>query len=214
MNAFGQLSHELGIAAAEDDIVDDERGTEAGDDVEDRKAPALFAAAFKPSKPDVFLIGTTVLVRQMREFERDDLAFEDEGRTKAGADAEEQHFPTRVAAKRLHGRVVDEADGLWEGGLISKANPARSKIVRFHQGAIMRDGSGIADGDRVVLPIRDGAEDIVDHLLRVHVWSGDDFQGNEIVARGDFDVGTANVDNKNFHVGGWMRDCGQEARKE
>ena len=75
----GKILHEFGVAAAEQDGVADQRGLEAGDDVEDRLSPACFAAPFEADETDVLLVRAAVLVREMSEFEGDDGAVVTDG---------------------------------------------------------------------------------------------------------------------------------------
>src|SRR5260370_28249238 len=60
----GQILHELGVAATEQDVVADERGLKARDDVEDGGAPALLAAQREAGEADVLLVGAAFLLRQ------------------------------------------------------------------------------------------------------------------------------------------------------
>src|SRR5260370_23055066 len=136
----------------------------------------------------------------MGKFEGDDHASEDLGRAKAGANAEEEHSATFITAEGLHGRVVDEAERLAESLLIGEVNPSGSEVVRFDERTIVNDRARVADGDAVVFPALGGGEDIFRHLLGSHGGTGRNFVGNAFVARGDFDVGAANVDDDDFHV--------------
>ena len=136
----------------------------------------------------------------MGEFEGDDDAVEDHGRAEARADAEEEHSAAFIAAEGLHGSVVDEADRLAEGLLVGKVDPSGSEIVGLGEGTIVDDRAWVADGDAVVIPALGGGENIFRHLLGSHGGTGRNFDGNALVARGDFDVGAANVDYENFHV--------------
>jgi hypothetical protein len=136
----------------------------------------------------------------MGKFKGDDHAIEDHGRAKTGADAEEEHSATLITAEGLHGGVVDEAERLAQGLLIGEANPSGGEVVRLGERMIMDDRARVAYGDAVVGPALGGSEDIFRHLLGSHGGTGRNFDGNEFVARGDFDVGTADVDYEDFHI--------------
>ena len=138
-------------------------------------------------------------VGEMGEFEGDDDAVEDEGGAEAGAEAEEEHFAAAVSAERLHGGIVDEADGLAEFFLVGEVDPAGGEVVGFGEGTVVCDGAGIADGDGVVVPGGRGGKNLLGHLRGVHGGAGDDLDGDEIVGGGDLDVGSADVDDEDFH---------------
>ena len=74
-----------------------------------------------------------------------------------GAEAEEEHAPAVVAAERLHGGVVDHADGLAERGCEVEAHPAVAEIARLGARSVGVDGPGITDRDDVVVPIGGGS---------------------------------------------------------
>ena len=136
----------------------------------------------------------------MGKLEGDDHAIEDHGRAKAGADAEEEHATAFITAEGLHGGVVDEAERLAEGLLIGKVDPSGGEVVRLGERTIMDDRARVADGDAVVFPALGGGENIFRHLLGGHGGTGGNFDGNAVVAGGDLDVGSANVDYENFHL--------------
>src|SRR5258707_7904206 len=136
----------------------------------------------------------------MGKFKWDDDAIEDHGRAEAGANAKEEHSTPLITAEGLHSSVVDEAERLAEGLLKGKVGPSCGQVVRLGERTIMNDRAGVADGDGVIGPALGGGENIFRHLLGSHGGTGRNFDGNAFVARGDFDVGTADVDYEDFHV--------------
>ena len=192
---FGQMVHKLGVAAAEQHIVCDEGGAKAGDDVEDRLAPALFAAAFETDYADVVLVGEAVFVGEVGDLQRDDGAIEDKCGAQAGAGAEEEHTTAAVAAEGLHGCVIEEAEGLVaEGFLVGEVYPAEGEVMGFGKGAVVEDGTGVADRDGVVVPGGGGGEDLLGHESGGHVRPGGDLDRDEVIGGGDFDMGSTDVD--------------------
>src|SRR5665213_1820485 len=81
---------------------------------------------------------------------------DDERRSQTGAQAEKQHATAIVAAERLHGRVVNGADGTSEGFFKMMANPSRPEVVRFGERPAAANGSGITDGNGGIFPARGG----------------------------------------------------------
>ena len=136
----------------------------------------------------------------MGQFEGDNHAVEDHGRTKAGSDAEEEHVAALVTAESLHGGVIDEAKRLPEGLLIRKIDPSRGEIVGLGNWPVIDDRAWVADGDAVAAPGFGGSENIFRHLLGGHFGAGRNFDGNAFVAGGYFDVGTADIDYEDFHL--------------
>ena len=59
----GKILHQLGVAAAEENGVADQRRPEAFDDVENRFSPAFFAATFEACEADVVLVGAALFCR-------------------------------------------------------------------------------------------------------------------------------------------------------
>ncbi len=135
----------------------------------------------------------------MGKFKWDDDAVEDHGRAKASAYAKEEHSTTLITAESLHGSVVDESKGLAEGLLIGEVDPSRGEVMRLCEGMIVDDGAGIAYGNAVVVPVRRSGEDIFGHLFSRHGGAGRNLDRDADVARGNLDVGTTDVDHKNFH---------------
>ena len=85
--------------------------------------PPVFAERFQAALAEQVL-ERLILVRQVRELERDDAAVVDERGAEARAEAEEQHAAAFVAAERLHGRVVQDPDGLAEAPRPSRSRPS------------------------------------------------------------------------------------------
>jgi len=144
-DVWRKVLHELGVAAAEQNVVADEGDLKAADDVEDRLAPTLFAAKMKTGGTDVLLVGTAFFIGQVGELKGDYDAIEDHGRAKPGACAEEEHASAAVASESLHGCVVDETDGLAEDFLVGKVDPSCGEVVWLGEWVVVDDGARVTD---------------------------------------------------------------------
>ena len=56
---------------------------------------------------------------------------DDHGGAQAGSQAKKQHAPALVAAKRLHGSVIDQLHGSPKPLLVIEIHPALAQIVRL-----------------------------------------------------------------------------------
>src|SRR5437588_304158 len=143
----------LGIAAPNDDAVGHQGSLQTGDDVLDCRLPLLLAQPFQPAQPDEILEGLVFLVRQVRELQRCDHILDDESAAHTGAQPDKEHAPALVAAKCLHGGIVDELYRFAKLGLEIKINPARPEVFRLQHRLAVNYRAGVADGDNVVLPV-------------------------------------------------------------
>ena len=195
----GKVFHEFGVAATKQNIVAYERGLKTRDDVEYGFLPAFFAAELEARPANVVLVGATFFVGQVGQFEGNDDSIENHGGAETGAEAKEEHAPSPIASKRLHGGVVDEADGLAEYLLVGEVDPSGSEVMRLGERMIVCYRARVADGDAVVLPVFGDGEDLAGHAHGSHVGAGDDFDGVAMVSRGDLNVGASDVDDQNLH---------------
>ena len=129
-----KLADALGVAAAEDDVVGDERVAQVLGRVEHGGDPRLLAAAFEAFLAKALEERFLPAQAQRAELERRDHVIGDQRRSEAGAEPEEQHASAVIRAKRLHRGVVDDADGTLEGFRIVELHPAIGQIARFAAG--------------------------------------------------------------------------------
>ncbi len=141
------------IAAAEDDIIDDEGACKDRGDAIEGGLPFFLAEAVTTGAAEHVLEGALLVVGELAKLEGDKDVIQDGGGAETGAEAEEEHASTFIAAEGLHGGVVDELAGLWECGVVIELDPAASEIVRLAGGAVADDGDGEAEGDGVVVPV-------------------------------------------------------------
>ncbi len=108
-------------------------------------------------------------------------------------------LPFLIAAKRLHGGVVDDLGRPPERCLEVEAHPARSQILRIGDWPIVQDRAWIADRHDVVAPPVGELPDSGDHLFSRHFWTGSELPLVGLAGREDFDVGAAHVDDQHVH---------------
>ncbi len=192
-DAVGKAVQEFGIAPAEDDVVGFERGFQFPHHVHHVAAPLLLAQALQTRFADVVLIGAAMLVRKMGELEGLQDSVHNQRGTETRAQAEEQHAAAVVAAEGLHGRVIEDPDRMMEGFAEVEADPASAEIVGLGYGLAVEYRAGITDGNDIVLPLGDGAEDVGDHLAGCHSRAGVNFDGGTMAGGEEFDVRAADV---------------------
>src|SRR5258707_1221591 len=166
--AVGQGVEFFAVAAAEDDVIGGERFLEKFHDFGDMAAPLFLAEAFEDAKAEIVFVGFPFFVEKMREFHGLKKTVDDHGGAEAGAETEEEHVAAFVAAKGLHGGIVDDFHREAKGFGEVERHPAAAKIVGFAERAVVDDGAGIAYGDAVVLPILGGFLDLFHHAARSH----------------------------------------------
>lgn len=77
-------------------------------------------------------------VWEMGELEGNDGAIGDQTRAETSTKAKEEHATTPIAARCLHGGIVEEADRFaWKSFRLRAANPSTRKVVGFDQGAVV-----------------------------------------------------------------------------
>ena len=104
-----------------------------------------------------------------------------------------------VAAQRLHRRIVDDLHGTVKSFLKVKANPSRSEVTRFRNRPAPENRSRVPNGYDVILPIVDNLLNSRNHLCRRHGWSRRKRPVYTMPGCENLDVGTADIDNQDFH---------------
>src|SRR4051794_3327520 len=141
-----QLTEKAGVAAAEDHVVRLERCDECCNRLVHELAPALLAVSLEAARADVLLVGL-LPERQVPELHRFHDAFHDHRRAEPGAEAEEEHPPSLVAAEGLHGGVVDDLRRFAEPLLEVEAGPAGRQVDGIANDAPARHHSRHSDRD-------------------------------------------------------------------
>ena len=73
-----QVAEMLGVATADDYVIDFERGFQLSDDVQDMTSPLLLPQAPAARLADVLFVGPSPYVRQMRQLHRFEHSIDDE----------------------------------------------------------------------------------------------------------------------------------------
>src|SRR5882724_4255556 len=90
LNAVGQVVEAVHVAAAQDDIVGDERFFQLHDGENHLAFPFLLAESFNSRDAEKIFDDVVVAIRQVAELERQQGFFPDQGGTETGAEAEEK----------------------------------------------------------------------------------------------------------------------------
>src|SRR5262249_31788432 len=133
------------------------------------------------------------------QLHRLDDAVDDESRTEACSQTEEEHLAALVAAQRLHRRIVDDLDGTSEGGLVVEGDPTRPQIARLHDRRTVEQGARVADRYGVVLPAPGDGLDAGHHLRGGERGPGGKLPGRLLASGENLHVSAAHVDHQDAH---------------
>lgn len=186
------------VSPSENDVVGQQRGSQAGHDIGYVAAP-LLQAMFRQSTLTHIVLKCALLVGQMSEFHGLDDSIHNKCRSQPGSQAEKEHPAASVAAQSLHGGVIDQFHRTVESGFEIEADPSGSKIMRFRNRPALEHRAGISDRYHVIVPIRRGFLNAGDHLLRRHVRSGRKPPADAPSRRKNLDVVAADVHNQHSH---------------
>jgi hypothetical protein len=159
-----QLFQLVNVASPEDHIVGFEGSKQACDNVLDVMPPFLFPYTLQPPDPYVVLV-RALSVGKMAQLHRLDDAVHDHGGPEAGPQSQEEHLSPLVAPQGLHGRVVDELDGIPKRGLKVETDPAGREVMWFRNRLASENRARIADRHHVVFPSLGSFRDARDHLF-------------------------------------------------
>jgi len=188
----------MNIAASENYVIGFKGGNQSFHDIRDVLLPFDLPMLFQTANSDIIL-ERRLFVRQVAQFHRFEDAFHNHGRTEAGAQSEEQHSAAPITPQGLHGGVIDDFHRSPECRPIIKTNPALAQVKRFSERPIMTDRSGVAEGNRIILPIlRELA-----HARQQHRWSqpgaGREFAVFLLSRHEQLDVGSTNINGQHLH---------------
>ena len=155
------------VAAAQDDVVRAERCGQAFDDILDRLAPFLLAESLDRTHADVVLV-RGLAIRKVCQFHRHDGAVHDQRGAQPGTQAQEQHGAAPVAAKCLHGGIVDDFHRTAEGLRVVELHPPLGEIVGFGHRLVLLHHARITDRNTIVGPTGRRLLDSTDHLRDGH----------------------------------------------
>src|SRR6266581_4195776 len=110
LDSFREFVQFFGVAAAQHDVIGDQRFLQLHKRVLNVALPIFFAEAGQAWFSEIIFNDTAVAIRQIAQFEREDVMAPNKGRSKSGAQPEKKHPATVITAKRLHRRIVDNTD--------------------------------------------------------------------------------------------------------
>src|SRR4029453_14103917 len=93
LDPFRQLIQFLRAAAAENDVIGNQRFLQQHDGTKDFALPFFFTQAFQSRLAEVILDDVAVAIRQIAELEWEHVAFPDQSQTQSGAQSKKQHPP-------------------------------------------------------------------------------------------------------------------------
>src|SRR4029453_7231829 len=127
-----------------------------------------------------------------------DDALDDQRRAETGAEPQEEHASTLVAAERLHRRVVHDPHRAPEGGLVVEPDPSAGEVVRLLHRPAVEHRSRIADTDPVVLPSPGELTDARDQDLGGQGGPRLELASGTLSGGAQLDVGAADVDDQHL----------------
>src|SRR5208337_1689069 len=160
-----QNGEPFGVPSAQYDVVSLQRILQLGDNVINGLDPLLFSHTLQGSNSDVLLETAPMLVGQVGQFHGFEDTVHNERGAQAGAQAEKQHAAAAVAAKCLHGGIVDDPDRTAESFLEIESDPAAAEVGRVAQWLSVHNRAGIANGNDRISPFRSRLAHDLDHLL-------------------------------------------------
>ena len=202
MHAGREPPQQLGVATADHHAVDLQPESEQIDHFENVAPPFFLARSLQARRADILFVGSPFFERQVRELHRLEPAVDDHGGAEAGAETEKQHASARIAAERLHRGIVDHFHRPAECAPEIEANPTLAEVNRLAHRLAVYDRRGIADRDRIVLPVggRGRAANQIDHLLWCHLSTRRNLDRDLVPGEENLDVRAADVNDQNAHA--------------
>src|SRR5215470_6520208 len=189
----------VNVAAPEHDVLGLERGDQPCDDVHDVAPPWLEPVRLQPVQSDV-LLECSVPVRQVTELHRLDKAVDDHRGAETGAEPEKQHLAAAVTPEGLHCGVIHDLDRTPKRRPIVEPNPAAAEMTWLRERAAVDHRPWIADGHRVVRPLRRDGLDALDHLPRGERGSGRKLTRRLLSGDVDLHVSAADIHDQHAHT--------------
>ena len=189
----------FGIAAAQNDVIDHERGFQPICDIVHGPMPFLFSQAQEAALANVIFEGPSLTIRQVSQFHRGDHFIDDHRRSQARTEPEKEHAAAFVAAERLHGGVVDDANRLTEASREIEPDPAAAQVSRFEQRLVMHDRSGISDRHAIERPIGGFLQNFVGHFGGGQRGPGREFTRSPRSFDEEFEIRTSDIDRQHAH---------------
>src|SRR5205823_14519917 len=130
LHSARQVLHHFDVTATEDNGIGDERKFYLRHAVKHFLAPRFFAETLKPVYAQPVFNFAVLAVRQIAKLEWQKVLAPDQGRTEAGAQPEKKHATANMTAECLHGSVVNDQSGLFQGATEIEPDPTFSEMFR------------------------------------------------------------------------------------
>src|SRR5262245_24400165 len=159
---------------------------------------------FLPSEPFESPLAHIVLVRTLSVWLVGQLhgrhdAVCDQSGAEPGAQAQKEHHAALIAPQRLHGRIIDELDGIPEGSLEVKPDPTRAEVMRFGHHVTLEYQPRVAYRYHIIRPLPGELLDSGNHLCGRQFWPGGKFPRFGLSSGEDLHVGPADINNQHVH---------------
>src|SRR5690242_20444575 len=103
----------MNVAAAEHDIIGDERFLQLGDGENDFVFPLRFAEPCDSWNAEEIFDDVALAIRKITQLEWKQFVFEGERGAKSGAEPKKKHASAMITSQGLHRRVIN--DSSWSG---------------------------------------------------------------------------------------------------
>src|SRR5439155_10941557 len=133
--------------------------------------PFLLAQALQSTDAQIILVGCFP-VSHVGQLHGHDDAVRDQCGAETGPQTQKKQQAALIASQGLHGRIIEDLDWAAKSFFKIEADPTRRQIVWFSHHASADNDSGVADRNRVIIPIPSQLLDPGDHQLGSHGWSG------------------------------------------
>src|SRR5215470_11281271 len=136
----------------------------------------------------------------MAELHRLHDAVDDHRGAATGAEPEKEHLAAAVTTEGLHCGVVDDLDRTSKRRSIVESDPAAAEMTWLRERAAVDHRPWIADGNRVVRPLRCDGLDALDHLRGAERGPRSEFPRRLLSRDVDLHVSTADIHDQHPHT--------------
>src|SRR5438874_3071 len=171
LDSFREFVQFFGVAAAQHDVVGNQRFLQLHERVLDVPLPGFLAELGQAGFSEIIFNDAAITVRQISQFQRKDSFFPNQGGTKPGAESEKKHSTAAITAKRLHGGVVDDANRFAECFLEIKSGPPFAEMFGIAQDTPVSHRRWKTNRDGIEVPFRQERLHLRHHFPWRHLWT-------------------------------------------